>query len=113
MSQGTITRHRLTDLPLGRPYELVPCDFSQPLRLPYHELRRWPVWKVEGFQPDGSFVFEYEEEVRISDNRPVRDLTEEEQDQLDSAPDYKAVAQERTFRVHWFPTGDEECTALD
>jgi hypothetical protein len=95
------------------PYELVLYDFSQPLRLPYRELRRWPVWKVEGFQTDGSFVFEYELEVRTSDNRPVRDLTEEEQEQLDSAPDYKAVARERTFRVRWFPTGDEECTPLD
>ena len=85
------------------PYELVLFDFCQPFDLPYRELRRWPVWEVQGFRDDGSFVFEILEEVRISDGKPVAELPAAEQEALDNAPEYSDVIRERTRRVTWRP----------
>lgn len=95
------------------PYELVLYDFTSPLELPYRELRRWPVCKVEGFQPDGSFRFEYAEEVRRSDGRPVRELLAAESDALDAAPCLDDVVRERTVQVRWRPDAEDEVTYLD
>ena len=50
----------------GCPYELVLFDFTQPMQLPYAEIKQWPVFEVKGFQPDGSFQFRYLAKVRNS-----------------------------------------------
>lgn len=89
------------------PYELILYDFSSPMALPYQEIKRWPVWRVGGFQPDGSFSFEYVVEVRKSDGKPIADMTEEELEQFEAIDGYEKLCGEKRVRVQWFPYGSE------
>ncbi len=90
------------------PYELVLYDFSNPMNLPYTELDRWPVWEVDGFQPDGSFVWQYDVEVRTSDGKRIDEMTEEEEDAFEADENYDKLLGERTIRMKWHPDGHTE-----
>lgn len=89
-------------------YELIQFDFSKPLELPYQELKRWPVNEVQGFQPDGSFVFVYTIEIRLSDGKPIDDLTDEEWDEYKLSFNDKNLYGTKTFQVKQNPDGTEE-----
>lgn len=96
----------------GGSYELILFDFSNPLSPPYPELRRWPVWEVKGFRSDGSFEFEYEQEVRRSDDQPVDDLDTDEYEAIDLNC-WDEEVRDRKLRVVWRPDGHEEVVEVD
>lgn len=87
------------------------------MNLPYKELNRWPVWEVDGFQPDGSFVWDYNVEIRTSDGKQVDEMTEQEEDAFEADEDYDQLLGERSIRMQWHPDGvtevlsktDKEC----
>jgi hypothetical protein len=87
------------------PYELVAFDFSDPLNLPYPELHRWvgDLRTIEGFDANGTLTWTTDEEVRLSDGKPYRDLTDEEEAELlDEAGKYiPGMLGERTYRARW------------
>ena len=103
------------------PYELVLFDFTKPMSLPYKEIKRWPkdesytqdLDKVLGFNPDGSFAFTFEEEVRRLDNKPVRLLTKEEQEILSEAENYNDVIRYRKYKTIWQPDNTEQIISMD
>ncbi|MEO1525558.1 MAG: hypothetical protein AAFX06_08975 [Planctomycetota bacterium] len=90
------------------PYELVLYDFGDPMCLPYKELGRWPVWDVEGFQADGSFVWRFDVEVRTSDGKRVDEMSDEEQEAFEADEEYDKLLGERSIRMKWHPNGHIE-----
>ncbi|MEM7221949.1 MAG: hypothetical protein AAF495_03155 [Pseudomonadota bacterium] len=67
------------------PYEIVFFDFTTPDDLPYREyLRLGDLADSDGWLNNDAFKFTQEIEVRKSDGRPYEELSEAEQDQLDS-----------------------------
>lgn len=95
------------------PYELILFDFSNPMEFPYREIKRWPVWEVHGFLPDGSFMFEYNTEVRISDGKRLDEMTEEELDTFESTEGYEKLCRDIMIRVKWNPDGTEKTSIID
>jgi hypothetical protein len=69
------------------PYEVVFFDFRDPDNLPYKELARVDdLAECRGWRNDGYFELVREVEVRKSDGRPYRELSEPEQNDLDNQP---------------------------
>lgn len=95
------------------PYELLLLDFGAPLALPYRELGRWPIHTVIGWQPDGSFVFEYELEVRSQDDVPLDELSEEDRDAVELSANSRELIRECRFRARWRDGQPTEIAALD
>ena len=92
----------------GCPYELILFDFSKPLILPYQELNRWLVNEVQGFQPDGSFLFNYAIEIRLSDGKPLGDFTDAEWNEFNLNRSNKELYGRRIIRVKWNSDGTTE-----
>ncbi|QDT67019.1 hypothetical protein [Calycomorphotria hydatis] len=90
------------------PYELILLDFSKPMEPPYQELMRWPVWDVEGFQPDGSFIWSFNTEFRRSDGKRVDQMTEEEVDAFEADENYNELIGDVSVRMRWNPDGTTE-----
>lgn len=67
----------------GAPYECVFYDFRIP-KLPVLELERFDYDKFHGWNEDGTASLDVEYEIRKSDGKKYRDMTEEEQDALES-----------------------------
>ena len=92
-------------------FELILFDFASPLDLPYREIARWPVNKVEGFQPDGSFIWDYDVEIRSNDGKRTDEMSEEEQEAFEADENYEDLRAERTIRMKWHPDGRDEIIA--
>lgn len=95
------------------PYELILFDFSNPMEFPYREIKRWPVEEVQGFLPDGSFIFDYNAEVRISDGKRLDEMAEEELDMFESTEGYEKMCRDIKIRVKWNPDGTEKASIID
>ena len=89
-------------------YEMILFDFSKPLDLPYQELNRWFVNEVQGFQPDGSFWFDYSIEIRLSDGKPVDDFTDKEWDEYELEYHNSKLYGDQKIQVKWSPDGTVE-----
>lgn len=94
------------------PYEMILYDFSKPLELPYQELNRWPVHETQGFQPDGSFRFDYSIEIRFSDGKPVDDFTDKEWDEYELDYNNSKLYGDQKIQVKWNPDGTVEETPV-
>lgn len=67
------------------PYDMVFFDFRNPDELPFKELKRIEsIGKVEGWNEKDDFILEREIQFRKSDGKPYEELSDEEQDILDS-----------------------------
>ncbi len=67
------------------PYDMVFFDFRNPDELPFKELKRIEaIGKVEGWNEKDNFILEREIQFRKSDGKPYEELSDEEQDILDS-----------------------------
>jgi len=93
-------------------YELILFDFNDPTDLPYREIKRWPVSEVQGFESDGSFVFEHGVDVRLSDGKPLDEMDEEELDAFEAHADYWKLCGAKRIQVRWHPGGTEEVRDL-
>ena len=67
------------------PYEIVFYDFRKPDELPFAEFARIDnLEKVVGWKGNSTFVLTREVHYRISDGQPYEDLSDAEQDAIDS-----------------------------
>lgn len=87
-------------------------DFSKPLDLPYQELNRWFVNEVQGFQSDGSFLFDYTIEIRLSDGKPIEEFTGDEWLEFNSNRSNKNLYGGKKVQVKWNADGTVEETPV-